>query len=132
MTLSTCDRAIAAALKDANPDWVANRIPFTVDAATGCHIAQTATTSKGYARISLPLDGARIAVKAHRFAFAAAYGMDALPPGILTNADSGTVDHACQNETCINAAHLRVLSVSENTKAAAAARRAATEMAVAA
>ena len=52
----------------------------------------------------------RVSIKAHRFAYAYAYGIDALP-----SSDSGLVlNHICHNRLCVNVKHLEVITHAEN------------------
>jgi len=54
-------------------------------------------------------------VKAHRFAYALAYGFDALPKGIKGGDGNQLVlNHLCHNKACVNAKHLEVITSNEN------------------
>ena len=54
-------------------------------------------------------------VKAHRFAYALAYGFDALPKGILGGDGNQLVlNHLCHNKLCVNPKHLEVITSNEN------------------
>lgn len=76
----------------------------TIPSGEGCLVWQGATTSEGYPRHQVP--GLK-ATLAHRIAYELAYG--AIP-------DELTVDHICFTPACINAEHLRLLTLSENAK----------------
>ena len=55
-------------------------------------------------------------VKAHRFAYALAYGFDALPVG--TKGGDGNqlvLNHLCHNKLCVNVKHLEVIPSKVNT-----------------
>ncbi len=55
-----------------------------------------------------------VMVKAHRFAYALANGMDALPIAGKFSADSKIINHICHNKSCVNPKHLNVLTSREN------------------
>lgn len=69
---------------------------------TGCWL-WTGSTHTGYGRIQYR----DRAFPAHRFVIGALYGWD-----VLGKAE--TVDHACFEPSCVNPAHLRLMSLSEN------------------
>lgn len=54
-------------------------------------------------------------VKAHRFAYAAFYGFDALPKSDERfSAKSRILHHTCHNKRCVNPQHLEVLTSAQN------------------
>ena len=55
-----------------------------------------------------------VMVKAHRFAYALANGMDALPISGNFNGDTKIINHICHNKKCVNPKHLNVLTSREN------------------
>jgi hypothetical protein len=72
-----------------------------------CWISTYSRGSHGYAQVGWQ-DGARVVVTgAHRVAWTAANGVP-IPDGM-------TVDHTCFVRACVNPAHLRLLSRSENS-----------------
>ena len=83
-----------------------------------CHIWRGTLDYKGYGAYcvwSKELNR-QITVKAHRFAYALAYGFEALPVGI----DSGdgtqlVINHLCHNRACVNVKHLESIPDNENT-----------------
>lgn len=54
-------------------------------------------------------------VKAHRFAYALAYGFEALPAGYKKGTkESLTINHICRNVKCVNPEHMEVITNYEN------------------
>lgn len=77
----------------------------------GCIIWVGSKNERGYGWFGI----SGVAVKAHRFAYALAHGMDALPNGV--NAGDGTqlvLNHLCHNRDCVNHEHLEIISHSKN------------------
>jgi hypothetical protein len=61
--------------------------------------------------------GQKVTVKAHRVAYALAYGFDALPDGIFAGDGSQLViNHICENRSCVNPEHLEIITSSQNVK----------------
>lgn len=82
-----------------------------------CHIWQGSLAFNGYGYFSVYSVELkqRIMVKAHRFAYALAYGIDALPDGV--NGGDGQqliLNHTCYNRACVNVKHLEVITHAEN------------------
>lgn len=85
---------------------------------TGCFEWTAATSEHGYGQFAIYNGSIKLApVKAHRFAYALAYGFDALPSG---NAECETnklvINHLCHNRKCVNPKHLEVTTLLENNR----------------
>lgn len=90
---------------------------FIKTATDPCHIWQGFKTTKGYGYFSVYSKElkTRTSVKAHRFAYALANGFDALPLSPKTNTmETLILNHICLNTSCVNPAHLEVITVKEN------------------
>jgi hypothetical protein len=82
-----------------------------------CHIWQGFKTKKGYGYFSVYSKevGTRLSVKAHRFAYAMAYGFDNLPLSPEINGlEALVINHICHNPSCVNPDHLEVITSREN------------------
>lgn len=74
---------------------------------TACWIFTGYVTKQGYSRIGI----GRSSVPGHRLAYANAHGMT-----LSDLADTGLVlDHLCRTPSCVNAAHLELVTRRENT-----------------
>lgn len=101
------------------PRGVKNREPMTdrirrlteVDPTSGCHNWRAKTTPAGYGTMTLPGQKKRLA---HRVAWEVANGP--IP-------DDLTIDHICQNTSCVNVEHLQLMSRADNTRGAEPTRR---------
>lgn len=71
----------------------------------GCIETRYSTGSHGYGQIGWQEGGQRFATLTHRVAWMAQNGP--IPDGL-------TVDHLCRNRKCLNVAHLRLLTNSQN------------------
>lgn len=82
-----------------------------------CHIWQGPTLNNGYGLFTVYSPQATIKnatrVKAHRFAYALAYGFEALPIG-TQKGQRNVINHLCHNRLCVNPKHLEVISHAEN------------------
>lgn len=76
---------------------------YVVDAETGCHIWQRATSEKGYGRIRV---GGKTRA-AHVEMYERAKG--AVPPGL-------ELDHTCNVRLCVNPDHLEPVTHAENLR----------------
>lgn len=106
-------------IRKANDAIVADSLKeFMKQITDPCHIWRGTLDYKGYGAYcvwSKELNK-QITVKAHRFAYALAYGFEALPIGM----DSGdgtqlVINHLCHNRACVNVKHLEVIADNENT-----------------
>jgi hypothetical protein len=82
-----------------------------------CHIwqGQKSTNRYGYFSVYSRELGKRLSVKAHRFAYAMAYGFDKLPVGITgQKLEDLVVNHKCHNRECVNPEHLEIITDLEN------------------
>lgn len=79
-----------------------------------CHIWQ-GQQSNGYGRFTVYSTklGKKYTTRAHRFAYALAYGFDALPEGVESG-DRLVLNHLCHNRLCVNPEHLEVITNNEN------------------
>jgi hypothetical protein len=73
--------------------------------ANGCHLWVAQTNSRGYGVFYR--DPARTHQLAHRAAYEMAFGP--IPDGVL-------IDHICHVRSCVNPAHLRLATASENNQ----------------
>lgn len=76
-------------------------------AAESCWQWLGATNDRGYPRFSWGTTGSLTHVYAHRFAYEALVGP--IPADL-------TVDHLCRHITCVNPAHMELVTKSENTR----------------
>ena len=91
------------------PDRVAQRAltKFVVN-EDGCHISTYSVASHGYAQVGWREDGKTCMTTAHRAAWVAHVGRQV--------GDGNEVDHhKCSERRCVNPAHLRELTKSENS-----------------
>ncbi|CAB4149415.1 HNH nuclease [uncultured Caudovirales phage] len=82
-----------------------------------CHIwqGQKSTNKYGYFSVYSRELGTRVSIKAHRFAYAMAYGFDNLPVGITgQKLEDLVVNHKCHNRECVNPEHLEIITDLEN------------------
>lgn len=86
-----------------NPSEVVRR-RSAVDPATGCHNWTGWKDAKGYGRCG---DTGTRQQQAHRLAWVVANGP--IPAGL-------TVDHLCRNTSCVNVAHMELVTASENSR----------------
>lgn len=72
--------------------------------------------SKGYKGFTITLSKNKyVVVKTHRFAYALAYGFEALPAGYTKGTkDSLTINHKCRRPSCVNPEHMEVITNYEN------------------
>ena len=69
-----------------------------------------------YGSFGIQHEGKSLMVKAHRFAYALAYGFDKLPKGYFGGTkDSLTINHICHKHKCVNVEHLEVITMLENS-----------------
>lgn len=84
-----------------------------------CHIWQGSQTHNGYGHwnaYSKTL-GVRLNVRAHRLAYALAYGFEALPKSSkVVHGDMLILNHLCFTTLCVNPEHLEVITFSQNVK----------------
>ena len=82
-----------------------------------CHVWQGPKLNNGYGLFTVYSPQATIKnatrVKAHRFAYALAYGFEALPIG-TQKGQRNVINHLCHNRLCVNPKHLEVISHAEN------------------
>lgn len=71
----------------------------------GCHISTYSVGSHRYAQIGWRVPGGVRVTTAHRASWVAKHGQIS---------DDLTVDHVCRQRRCVNVAHLRLLTRSEN------------------
>lgn len=116
--LSQKDKAIKAGIKD--PDVVKRFKSKLMPQKNGCIEFDSAMWDKRdmYRRFGITwyIDDISVndCVKAHRFAYALAYGFDALPIAGKFNGDSKVIHHTCHNKRCVNPKHLTVITSREN------------------
>jgi hypothetical protein len=82
-----------------------------------CHVWTGAKSYNGYGYWAIYCKelGQKVTVKAHRVAYALAYGFDALPDGIFAGDGSQLViNHICSNRSCVNVEHLEIITSSKN------------------
>lgn len=109
MILSKKDQAIRDGLKD--PKAVARFMKKLEYMEDGCIEWTGFTTSKGYGTFGIHSEHNPMnAVKAHRFSYALAYGFDKLPTGTDETQKRKVIHHKCENKTCVNPAHLEIVS----------------------
>lgn len=91
----------------------------------GCLLWAGAKCRKGYGRFCVH-DGERHRwLLAHRVAYALRHGFDALPRWEKgKGGETLTIDHVCRNASCVNADHLRVVTLAENSRDTSSAARA--------
>jgi hypothetical protein len=84
-----------------------------------CHVWTGQIDHRGYGEFGVysATFGKKIPVKAHRFAYALAYGFDALPAGTIYAKDRYVINHLCHNRACVNVKHLEVIANAENGSA---------------
>lgn len=88
-----------------------------LNTSTGCILFNSAKWDKRdkYRAFGITRNGKTINVKAHRFAYALAYGFEALPAGYTKGTqDSLTINHICRNVKCVNVDHMEVITNYEN------------------
>lgn len=85
---------------------------------TGCLEWTASTTPSGYGQFTIFNGSMKLTpVRAHRFAYALAYGFDALPEGIAEpTKDKLIINHICHNRKCVNPKHLEVATTLENNR----------------
>jgi len=76
----------------------------------GCIEWTAYTTPKGYGDFSLHDGEFKLAVRAHRFAYALYYGIDQLPNGTDKTQNRKVIHHKCENKSCVNPRHLEAVS----------------------
>lgn len=92
------------------------------DPETGCYLWNKGLSDRGYAEahIALPTHPkSNISVKGHRLMFALTRGFDQLPLGgqrASRNKEEMVLDHECGKTSCVNSYHLRVTTLSQNSK----------------
>ena len=97
-----------------------NQEDFMKQITDPCHIWQGPKMKRsGYGLFTVYSPQATIKkatrVKAHRFAYAVAYGFDALPVGVHGGWGGQLVlNHLCHNKLCVNVKHLEVITSNEN------------------
>ncbi len=84
-----------------------------------CHIWTGTLSQDGYGFYNIYSSELKksVYVKAHRFAYAYAHGIDALPIGLESGARN-VLNHLCHNRACVNVKHLEVISSQENSSVA--------------
>lgn len=103
--LSNKDKAIRDGLKD--PKVISRFMKKLEHQEDGCIEWTGFTTSKGYGTFGIHSEENPMnAVKAHRFAYALAYGFDKLPVGTDTTQKRKVLHHKCENKSCVNPTHL--------------------------
>lgn len=89
-----------------------------------CWFWTSSITKKGYGRVNLRRDGKHVQCLAHRVMFQLVFrpAVDLWQDDVLsiilpnTLEYDETVDHICEETTCVNPEHLRLLSRADNTK----------------
>jgi len=89
------------------PQRVIDRVLGRITVVDGCWISQYSVGSHGYAQVGWHQDGSVRMTLCHRVAYAALVGP--IPDGM-------TDDHLCRVRTCVNPAHLRLLTNVENAR----------------
>jgi hypothetical protein len=113
--LTNKDEAIRYGIQNEN---VVNRFKTKqLNTSTGCILFNSCKWDKRdkYRAFGITRNGRTINVKAHRFAYALAYGFEALPAGYTKGTqESLTINHKCRNVRCVNPEHLEVITNYEN------------------
>jgi len=104
ITIGDKDKAIAIGIKD--PKTIARFMKRQILKDNGCIEYVGFKTSKGYGMFKVSATGNWASVRAHRFAYALAYGIDKLPKGTDTTQKRKVLHHKCENKACINPLHL--------------------------
>lgn len=90
------------------PQRVIERVMSKYDVRPdGCWISRYSVGSHGYAQIAWQVDGKSHVTVAHRVAWQSANGP--IPKGM-------TIDHECHVRTCVNPAHLRLMTNVDNAR----------------
>ena len=81
-----------------------------------CHIWQGQKHKQSYGAFTIYSKEykQKFTVKAHRFAYALAYGFNSLPEGVEGGNKRFVINHLCHNKACVNPAHLEVITNKEN------------------
>ena len=108
ITIGNKDKAIAIGIKD--PKTVARFMKKQILKDNGCAEYVGFKTSKGYGQFKTGLKGNWASVRAHRFSFALAYGIDKLPSGTDKTQKRKVLHHKCENKACVNPLHLEVVT----------------------
>ena len=94
-----------------------SRVGYQVDPVTGCWVWMGARNPKGYGRLGIPSTH-RVA-QAHRYYYEQEHGP--IPGGLEP-------DHLCRNRTCVNPAHIELVTRRENAQRGAKAKLTAVDV----
>jgi hypothetical protein len=88
-------------------------------AESGCIEFIGAKNRDGYAKMNFRHEGEHVQLYAHRVFYTLATGREVPANRVL--------DHVCRNRCCVNPAHLRVVSIATNARAAVEVRKSITQ-----
>ena len=84
----------------------------TYDPDTGC-LPRTPASVHGYSVVNVYIDGKKVKIPAHRFAYERCVGP--IPDGL-------DIDHKCRTRSCVQPSHLEPVTRAENVRRGIAAR----------
>jgi len=102
--LSNKDKAIEVGIKD--QATIARFKSKLKQMPNGCIEYTGYRTAKGYGYFKVGVNPTWASVRAHRFSFALAYGIDKLPSGTDKTQKRKVIHHKCENKACVNPLHL--------------------------
>jgi hypothetical protein len=109
ITMGKKDQAIRDGLK--NPKVIARFNKKIIYKDNGCIEFIGSKSAKGYGVFSIhSKNNPMNSVRAHRFSYALAYGIDKLPSGTDKTQNRKVLHHKCENKACVNPLHLEVVT----------------------